>query len=443
MDLRGLRALPRAEVHSCLRARPWGEHSLGVPLAAGWTVLEIPCSRGPHAGRFDLRYSTPEGHVYHTLNEVRVAMSLQHSVRTMQRPDCASQDGRQLTISGKVPALTCGRRGHKPTCQCHLKNLKMQRTGDNANTSRRNSSTGAQPGPNAAPQGPQNIEDADAAMARKLQKMLTASSGQRRGRSSEESWQQRMDEQMARRLQAEMNKNSGGPPRKKRRMWDKMDYATSEGEQSSEDSDTEVDDKHQDDIATGRERGGYPITWHNTVDSATLGPLYALRYVTEYCTGANVRMQRNTSHALRVCEAAGQCYVPTFLPEGEHPSFRLDPRILKSRTPVVECNFASPCDRNCPGRLVQHGLPQLPKGEYTSISCSPALFEIYRTNERAWSVRAAAKDIPQGAFVMEIVGELISSQTAAQRKVQSQISATSAAACRTQCDGLGLGSSLG
>ena len=28
----------------------------------------------------------------------------------------------------KVPALTCGRRGHKPTCQCHLKNLKMQRT---------------------------------------------------------------------------------------------------------------------------------------------------------------------------------------------------------------------------------------------------------------------------------------------------------------------------
>lgn len=68
--------------------------------------------------------------------------------------------------------------------------------------------------------------------------------------------------------------------------------------------------------------------------------------------------------------------------------------------PVFECNSFCRCLENCPNRVVQHGV---------SIS-----LQIYLTKSKGLGVRTLS-EIPQGTFVCEYAGEIISISEARQR----------------------------
>ncbi|KAM3621050.1 uncharacterized protein V6R79_005283 [Siganus canaliculatus] len=71
-------------------------------------------------------------------------------------------------------------------------------------------------------------------------------------------------------------------------------------------------------------------------------------------------------------------------------------------SPVFECNALCTCSDACSNRVVQRGLT--------------FKLEVYWTNKRGWGVRTL-EAIPQGAFVCEYAGEVISFQEARRRQL--------------------------
>ncbi|XP_061703551.1 histone-lysine N-methyltransferase EHMT1 isoform X2 [Syngnathoides biaculeatus] len=78
------------------------------------------------------------------------------------------------------------------------------------------------------------------------------------------------------------------------------------------------------------------------------------------------------------------------------------PEFCREEPPLIfECNHACSCWRTCRNRVVQNGLR--------------ARLELFRTSKKGWGVRAL-QDIPQGTFVCEYVGEIISEAEAEMRQ---------------------------
>ncbi|MEQ2179714.1 hypothetical protein GOODEAATRI_028003, partial [Goodea atripinnis] len=73
---------------------------------------------------------------------------------------------------------------------------------------------------------------------------------------------------------------------------------------------------------------------------------------------------------------------------------------------IFECNMACSCYRTCKNRVVQAGIK--------------VRLQLYRTEKMGWGVRAM-QDIPQGSFICEYVGELISDAEADVREDDSYL----------------------
>jgi len=175
------------------------------------------------------------------------------------------------------------------------------------------------------------------------------------------------------------------------------------------------------DVANGMEKASIRIPWKNEVDDAAIGG-QVLRYMTEHCTGGDIRIRKDAAKVQQNCVAASSCYVvPLDDDDGDTPL--LGSQNLRSRAPIIECSFASPCSHRCRNRLVQHGLPQCCKGDWGNIlNRRVAPFEVFRTKAPiGWSIRARSSGILQGSFLFELIGELITTKTATQRENRFEV----------------------
>lgn len=74
---------------------------------------------------------------------------------------------------------------------------------------------------------------------------------------------------------------------------------------------------------------------------------------------------------------------------------------------IFECNPMCACNAiTCNNRVIQHGLTQR--------------FQLFRTLSKGWGIRSL-RLIPQGAYVCEYVGEIISDLEADQREDDSYL----------------------
>ncbi|XP_051907028.1 histone-lysine N-methyltransferase EHMT1-like isoform X2 [Hippocampus zosterae] len=157
------------------------------------------------------------------------------------------------------------------------------------------------------------------------------------------------------------------------------------------------------DIALGQER--VPLPCVNAVDGEPYPDDY--KYILENCVTSPMNIDRNITHlqycvckedcsssvcmcgqlSLRCWYDAGGCLLPEFCRE--------EPPL------IFECNHACSCWRTCKNRVVQNGLR--------------TRLELFRTSKKGWGVRAL-QDIPQGTFVCEYVGEIISEAEAEMRQ---------------------------
>jgi len=91
-------------------------------------------------------------------------------------------------------------------------------------------------------------------------------------------------------------------------------------------------------------------------------------------------------------------------PQNSHGKFAYDRKkniLLPAGSPIYECNAKCKCSSDCPNRVIQKGL--------TVRVC------IFRTeNGRGWGLKAR-EFIPAGKFVVEYVGEIITSEEAERR----------------------------
>ncbi|XP_076021273.1 histone-lysine N-methyltransferase EHMT1a [Genypterus blacodes] len=160
------------------------------------------------------------------------------------------------------------------------------------------------------------------------------------------------------------------------------------------------------DISRGYE--AVPITCVNGVDSEPCPENF--KYVPDNCVTSPLNVDKDITH-LQHCSCTDDCSSSTCMcgqlslrcwydNEGRLP---LD--FCQREPPVLfECNHACSCWRTCRNRVVQNGMR--------------ARLQLYRTQAMGWGVRAM-QDIPQGAFVCEYVGEIISDAEADKRENDS------------------------
>ncbi|KAM3858182.1 histone-lysine N-methyltransferase EHMT2 [Diretmus argenteus] len=162
------------------------------------------------------------------------------------------------------------------------------------------------------------------------------------------------------------------------------------------------------DIAQGYEN--VPIPCVNAVDEEGCPSDY--KYVSENCETSAMNIDRNITH-LQHCGCADDCSSSNCL--CGQLSIRCwydkDQRLLqefnKIEPPLIfECNLACACYRTCKNRVVQAGIK--------------VRLQLYRTEKMGWGVRAL-QDIPQGSFICEYVGELISDAEADVREDDSYL----------------------
>ncbi|XP_028851480.1 histone-lysine N-methyltransferase EHMT1a isoform X2 [Denticeps clupeoides] len=123
------------------------------------------------------------------------------------------------------------------------------------------------------------------------------------------------------------------------------------------------------------------------------------KYVPDYCFTSQMNIDENITH-LQHCKCKDDCSSSSCVcgqlsvqcwydKEGRlmREFSREDPPFL------FECNHACLCWRSCRNRVVQNGLR--------------TRLQIFRTERMGWGVRAL-QDIPEGTFVCEFVGEIIS-----------------------------------
>ncbi|XP_015228677.1 PREDICTED: histone-lysine N-methyltransferase EHMT1 isoform X3 [Cyprinodon variegatus] len=157
------------------------------------------------------------------------------------------------------------------------------------------------------------------------------------------------------------------------------------------------------DISLGQEQVSIPCV--NTVDSEPLPDDY--KYITENCVTSPLNIDRNITH-LQYCICKEDC--STSICMCGQLSLRrwydkrgcLLPEFCCEEPPLIfECNHACSCWRTCKNRVVQNGLR--------------TRLQVFRTSKKGWGVRAL-QDIPQGSFVCEYVGEIISEGEADMRQ---------------------------
>lgn len=162
------------------------------------------------------------------------------------------------------------------------------------------------------------------------------------------------------------------------------------------------------DIAQGYEN--VPIPCVNAVDDEGCPSDY--KYVSENCETSAMNIDRNITH-LQHCSCTDDCSSSNCL--CGQLSIRCwydkDQRLLqefnKIEPPLIfECNMACSCFRTCKNRVVQAGIK--------------VRLQLYRTEKMGWGVRAL-QDIPQGSFICEYVGELISDAEADVREDDSYL----------------------
>uniref|UniRef100_A0A8C7ES90 Euchromatic histone lysine methyltransferase 2 n=1 Tax=Neovison vison TaxID=452646 RepID=A0A8C7ES90_NEOVI len=162
------------------------------------------------------------------------------------------------------------------------------------------------------------------------------------------------------------------------------------------------------DVARGYEN--VPIPCVNGVDGEPCPEDY--KYISENCETSTMNIDRNITH-LQHCTCVDDCSSSNCL--CGQLSIRCwydkDGRLLqefnKIEPPLIfECNQACSCWRNCKNRVVQSGIK--------------VRLQLYRTAKMGWGVRAL-QTIPQGTFICEYVGELISDAEADVREDDSYL----------------------
>ncbi|XP_067416356.1 histone-lysine N-methyltransferase EHMT2 isoform X2 [Emydura macquarii macquarii] len=162
------------------------------------------------------------------------------------------------------------------------------------------------------------------------------------------------------------------------------------------------------DVARGYEN--VPIPCVNAVDDEPCPDDY--KYISENCETSTMNIDRNITH-LQHCTCQDDCSSSNCL--CGQLSIRCwydkDGRLLqefnKIEPPLIfECNQACTCWRSCKNRVVQSGIK--------------VRLQLYRTAKMGWGVRAL-QTIPQGTFICEYVGELISDAEADVREDDSYL----------------------
>ncbi|XP_070689889.1 histone-lysine N-methyltransferase EHMT1a isoform X2 [Pempheris klunzingeri] len=160
------------------------------------------------------------------------------------------------------------------------------------------------------------------------------------------------------------------------------------------------------DISRGYE--AVPITCVNGVDSEPCPENF--KYIPDNCVTSPLNIDKDITH-LQHCSCTDDCSSSTCMcgqlslrcwydSEGRLP---LD--FCQREPPVLfECNHACSCWRTCRNRVVQNGLR--------------ARLQLFRTQKMGWGVRAM-QDIPQGTFICEYVGEIITDAEADKRESDS------------------------
>ncbi|XP_072227571.1 histone-lysine N-methyltransferase EHMT1 isoform X2 [Leuresthes tenuis] len=157
------------------------------------------------------------------------------------------------------------------------------------------------------------------------------------------------------------------------------------------------------DISLGQER--VPIPCVNSVDSEPYPEDY--KYISENCVTSPMNIDRNITH-LQYCVCKEDCSSSICMC-GQlslrcwyDKSGCLLPEFCREEPPLIfECNHACSCWRTCKNRVVQNGLR--------------IRLQLFRTGKKGWGVQAL-QDIPQGSFVCEYVGEIISEAEAEMRQ---------------------------
>ncbi|XP_068454965.1 histone-lysine N-methyltransferase EHMT1a [Clinocottus analis] len=160
------------------------------------------------------------------------------------------------------------------------------------------------------------------------------------------------------------------------------------------------------DISRGYE--AVPITCVNGVDSEPSPENF--KYIPDSCVTSPVNIDRDITH-LQHCSCTDDCSSSGCMcgqlslrcwydSEGRLP---LD--FSQAEPPVLfECNHACSCWRTCRNRVVQNGMR--------------ARLQLFRTQKMGWGVRAM-QDVPQGTFICEYVGEIITDAEADKRENDS------------------------
>uniref|UniRef100_A0A8C4HQW1 Euchromatic histone-lysine N-methyltransferase 1a n=1 Tax=Dicentrarchus labrax TaxID=13489 RepID=A0A8C4HQW1_DICLA len=160
------------------------------------------------------------------------------------------------------------------------------------------------------------------------------------------------------------------------------------------------------DISRGYE--AVPITCVNGVDSEPCPENF--KYIPDNCVTSPLNIDKDITH-LQHCSCTDDCSSSTCVcgqlslrcwydSEGRLP---LD--FCQREPPVLfECNHACSCWRTCRNRVVQNGMR--------------ARLQVFRTQKMGWGVRAM-QDIPQGTFICEYVGEIITDAEADKRENDS------------------------
>uniref|UniRef100_A0A673G783 Histone-lysine N-methyltransferase EHMT2-like n=1 Tax=Sinocyclocheilus rhinocerous TaxID=307959 RepID=A0A673G783_9TELE len=162
------------------------------------------------------------------------------------------------------------------------------------------------------------------------------------------------------------------------------------------------------DVAQGYEN--VPIPCVNGVDDEGCPSDY--KYIAENCETSTMNIDRNITH-LQHCSCTDDCSSSNCLCgqlsircwyDKDH---RLLQEFNKIEPPLIfECNMACSCHKSCKNRVVQAGIK--------------VRLQLYRTEKMGWGVRAL-QDIPQGSFICEYVGELISDAEADVREDDSYL----------------------
>uniref|UniRef100_A0A672MZ87 Histone-lysine N-methyltransferase EHMT1-like n=1 Tax=Sinocyclocheilus grahami TaxID=75366 RepID=A0A672MZ87_SINGR len=161
------------------------------------------------------------------------------------------------------------------------------------------------------------------------------------------------------------------------------------------------------DIARGYEK--VPIPCVNAVDSEPCPDNY--KYVPDSCVTSPMNIDKNITH-LQYCVCKDDCSSASCMC-GQlslrcwYDKSRLLPEFCNEEPPLIfECNHACSCWRTCKNRVVQNGLR--------------IRLQLFRTQMMGWGVKTL-QDIPQGTFVCEYVGEIISDTEADVRENDSYL----------------------